>query len=117
MTTRTIISSFVGAALSILLRTVPFLKRWWESQRGKVLILLTLHLGGYLGLWYLGCKAGIGVGVTLDCSRAGMMQMGWDGIMGFAGNQAAYGLAEYGKPAVQSLSRKVSSLRAEFMSR
>lgn len=102
MSAQQAISAFVGAALSILLQTVPHLKQWWADQRGKVLILLTLHVGGAVGLWLVACKLGISTGLPIACNLQGLANLGWTGTMGFVGNQATYGLTEYAVPTVKS---------------
>lgn len=101
------LSAFTGAALSVLLQTVPPLHRWWSKRRGKVLILLCLHIGGAVGLWLLRCKAGLQIQLPITCTYTGLAEIGWTGTMGFVGNQTAYGLGQYGVPAAKGLATRV----------
>ena len=102
------ISIIVGVVLSLVLQSVPPVKRMWERQPGKVLILLLVHIGGAVTLWLLDCKANINTGVTgIVCNWEGLGQMGWAGTLGFVGNQVTYGLQSYAVPPVRDYIQKV----------
>lgn len=112
MTIEQALSAFTGAALSVLLQTVPPLHNWWEKRTGKVLILLGLYVGGAVGLWVLRCKLGLAIQLPIVCTYTGLAEIGWTGTIGFVSNQTAYGLVNYGAPAAK---KAVTKARARIL--
>lgn len=117
MTAEQAISMIVGAVLSIVLQTVPKVKNWWTDQRGKVIILIALHIGSAVILWVIDCVLGINTGIYMICNWEGLGKMGWTGTLGFISNQTTYGLSEYGVPAAKTGIQKARSFTVKTLRR
>lgn len=96
------ISALVGILLSLALHLIPRVRTWWDSKRGKVLILLSFHVGGAIAIWVLSCFLGFTFSFPVDCSAQGLASSGWTGAVGFIANQTTYGLTNYGIPYVKA---------------
>jgi len=107
LSTEQALSIIVGVVLSITLQAIPPINRLWGKTPGKVLILILIHIGGAIALWFLECRTTITTGVIdIICNWEGFLEMAWVGTLGLISNQSAYGLQKYGPDTAKYVTKQ-----------
>ena len=84
-----LLMGFVGVILSALFKYVPKLEQWYSAQANKGLLMLAFVFvvaGGYFGLSCLPFD----IGVQVQCTQAGAVEMVKAFIAILVGNQIAF---------------------------
>jgi len=95
----TVILGIVGALLSLVFSYVPAARLWLEKQDNKGLVMLALVLFVSAGYFALSCTPfAFDIGITLQCTRAGLFDILRAVFVIASGNQLAFLYSKSGKP-------------------
>lgn len=100
--TEGIVASAVGVIISILLETVPYIRRRWNEHQFKAILLLALHVGTPITVWLLHCALDLPFPFPITCTSDGLIRLGWLGTTAFASNQATYLTISHRLPNAQA---------------
>ena len=99
-----LISTIVGMIVSVMLETIPGLKKVWTDWEWKRLALLAGFVLVPVGAWLLACPAGLYIGIVADCTIQGLLEWIVVGFLAFTGSQTSYLVKVRGLP--NSVARK-----------